>query len=240
MTDEKGKFTRPETAVAKRDAGEALMAVTGYAPEILTVLRTILPPAIAADMTMIAAYAVTCQRLGVDPLGGGVYPTNMRGRFVPILHYNTMRGVAERSGLVKSINQACVYDGEAFTFDPINNAITHTTDHVKRTGKPVGAWCRVETTEGNAVAVYVAFADVARGESDAWKSYPADMVEKCAVRRALSKACPALFAGVYTEDEVDIKKNTFVRDELPRIEDEPPTVTVNAEDTAADLFGDAR
>lgn len=227
-TDEK---TIESVAVLK--IHDALLATSGFDAAVLTLInRALIPREMQTDLANLATFLLLCQSWGVDPRAGGVYAVPIRGKVVPVLHYATMRGIAERHDPTAEIRGDAVYQGEALSYDPMASdfALKHEIKPDVRHGVPVGAWARVLRGDGRIYFSYVAFDDVVQRNSDAWKNWPVDMVKKCALRRALRDAY-SIFAGVLVHEEIADARDEFRRDALPR---------VDANEIVGDLFGGAK
>lgn len=83
--------------------------------------------------------------------------------------------------------------------------------YAKEVEKLVGAWCKVEFTNGTDFYHTVAFDEYNTGKST-WASKPATMIRKVALVQALREAFPEDYQGLYDSSEMGVNEEVLPTD----------------------------
>ena len=203
---------------------ESLKQAFGLTEATANVLMSAILPKEHQSLPNLVMALATYRSHGIDPMSRSIYMVPVRGALQPMINYAALQGICQRTGELRTCKTGVVYEGEKFTFNPIEGSITHELDFSKRgkSGKIVGAWCRVIRAKTAEEAVdpnnaYVAFAEWSRyqrskGNDSAWDTNPEIMIAKTAKRMALKEAFAAETTGVYTRDEIESMSGNRVID----------------------------
>lgn len=100
--------------------------------------------------------------------------------------------------------------------------------YAKEVEKLVGAWCKIEKTDGTEFYHTVAFDEYNTGKST-WAKIPATMIRKVALVQALREAFPEDYQGLYdssemgvneenlSEKNINLNKNTLSKDQFDEL-----------------------
>ena len=122
----------------------------------------------------------------LDPDLKQIYPIMRAGKLTIQTGIDGFRIIAERTGKYSPGKDT------KFLFDK-NNNLFGATVYVKKCTFD-GTWHDVSAT---------AYLHEYCGSSKIWRQMPSVMIEKCAESRALRRAFPEAFSGIYSDDEMD-------------------------------------
>jgi phage recombination protein Bet len=175
------------------------------------VKRTVVPKGIPDDEFLL--FIEQCKRSGLDPLIKEAYCVgrnfNFGTREKP--QWGTkyefqpseagMLARAHRFPDFEGIQAAAVYSEDEITMDFGRGTVVHTCNPVKRSGRLMGAWARVQVKGKLPVVVWLDLSGYQQ-QSPLWQKIPGTMVEKCARVGALRKAFPSAFGNLYIAEEL--------------------------------------
>lgn len=134
-------------------------------------------------------YFITrCERSGLDPFAGQIFPTRREGRMTITLSIDSYRLIAARSGAYAGS------DDPVFAIDEKGNIRSATVTVYKAVA---GIRCPFTAT-----AHWAEFVVTGKG-GFMWKKMPRNMIAKCAEAQALRKGFPEDLAGTESEAEMD-------------------------------------
>lgn len=133
----------------------------------------------------LTVFAHMCARTQLDPFAKQIYPLKHGGRLTTIIGIDGFRLLAERTGKYAP--------GKDTEFAYNEGKLIGAKVFVKKL-TPDGTWHEVSAT---------AYLDEYNKKSGNWITMPHVMLEKCGEARALRRAFPADFSGLYTKEEME-------------------------------------
>lgn len=171
--------------------------------QLQIISNTIAPGLSAQELCL---FGHICNRTKLDPFAKQIYAMKHGGRFTTIISIDGFRLIAERTG-----KYAPGKDTE-FLYDK-NEKLVGAKVFVKKLSQD-GTWHEISAT--------ALLSEYSTGKAN-WVKMPHVMIEKCAEARALRRAFPADFSGLYGEEEMqqanvsELKEETITDDEYQKL-----------------------
>jgi hypothetical protein len=142
--------------------------------------------------------------LNLDPRKKEIWCVNMAGQGKPAqwMIAPSRDGyvkMIQRHPNFKSIISKEVYEADTYSMDAVSGRVTHHWSGMKGRGALLGAWCKIETHDGQ-VFVAEALLSQVRRPTGVWDQHTAKMVLKCAQHDCARKS--GLASNIYINDRV--------------------------------------